>query len=74
MRIGLDKLLDPLLAFFHIRFNLDDVLSVGQQSKVCRLNTVSYITEMIHLVSLWDGSIDEWRCLKAEALRTFEVR
>src|SRR5262245_6502739 len=45
--IGLDKLLDPLVTLFHIRFDMNNVISVGEQSKMCRFNTTPVMTEMV---------------------------
>jgi len=45
------------MAFFIIRFGMQNILAVGEQSEVTWLYTASYIADMVHLVSCWDGSI-----------------
>src|SRR5262249_25646231 len=60
LRIGVNEGPQTLMAFVHIRFDINHVLSVGQHSEVCRFHTMPDMTDMVNLVPLWDGAMDHF--------------
>ena len=49
LRVGVNECPQTLLAFFHIRFDMNNVLSVGQHSEMAWLYATSHVADMVNL-------------------------